>query len=146
MIAEARRICDQGKYIDNILKLKKASTYNLYFEDSIFCGHGSDLVYMFKISTCSVGSGIDFVKRTQPGGDIQNEWVMLEHVKKSEGVNNPQNSCLRPRLLQGHDNCGLRHASETTEVLEWVWLLMLNILEKHGVTNENFKAQWPILL
>ena len=32
MIKDARMHCDQGAYFNNILKLKKASTYNLIFK------------------------------------------------------------------------------------------------------------------
>ena len=39
MIAEARRFCEQGGYIDNIFKLKKLSTYD-YIHDSIFPRQG----------------------------------------------------------------------------------------------------------
>jgi hypothetical protein len=56
LIAEARQFCGQGGYIDNILKLKRSSTYD-YIHDSIFPGQGSDLVYLFKMSTCGQGSG-----------------------------------------------------------------------------------------
>ena len=49
-------------YIDNILKLKKASTYD-YIHDSRFLGHwgASDIVYLFKMSTVGAGSGVDLV-------------------------------------------------------------------------------------
>jgi hypothetical protein len=81
LIAEAKRFCGQGGYIDNILKLKSTSTYN-YIHDSIFHGQGSNLIYLFKMSTCSQGSGVSLVKRMQPGGDLENEWVMFDHVKR----------------------------------------------------------------
>ena len=52
MIKDARVLCGQGGYIDNILKLKKASTYD-YIHDSRFPSQGSldDIVYLFKMST-----------------------------------------------------------------------------------------------
>jgi hypothetical protein len=57
LIAEARRFCGQGRYIDNILKLKKLSTYD-YIHDSKFPGQGDELVYLFNISTCGQGSRV----------------------------------------------------------------------------------------
>jgi hypothetical protein len=69
LIAMARRFCGQGGYIDNILKLKSTSTYD-YIHDSIFPGQGSDLVYLFKMSTYGQGSGVSLVRQMQPGGDL----------------------------------------------------------------------------
>ena len=64
MIKDARMHCGQGGYIDNILKLKKASTYD-YIRDSSFPGQGGsgDIVYLFKMSTLVAGSGVDLVRR-----------------------------------------------------------------------------------
>jgi hypothetical protein len=81
LIVEARRFCRQGGYIDNILKFKRSSTYD-YIHNSIFPGQGSDLVYLFKMSTCGQGSRVSLVRRMQPGGDLENEWVMFDHVKR----------------------------------------------------------------
>ena len=52
MINDAKVYCGQGGYIDNILKLKKASTYD-FIQDRRFLGQGStsNIVYMFKMST-----------------------------------------------------------------------------------------------
>ena len=64
MIKDAKMHCGQGGYIDNILKLKKASTYD-YIQDSRFPGQGGsgDIVYLFKMSTLGAGSGVDLVRR-----------------------------------------------------------------------------------
>ena len=64
-------LCGQGGYIDNILKLKKASTYD-YIHDSRFPRQGAttDIVYLFKMSTVRAGSGVDLVRRMQPGDDL----------------------------------------------------------------------------
>ena len=80
MIAAARSFCSQGAYIDNILKLKKSSTYG-YIHDCVFPKR-RDLVYLFKMSSCGAGSGIDLVKRMQPGEDLENEWIIFDHVKR----------------------------------------------------------------
>jgi hypothetical protein len=81
LISEARRFCRQGGYIDNILKLKKLSTYD-YIHDNKFLGQGDELVYLFKMSTCGQGSGVSLVCRMQPGRDLENEWIMFDHVKR----------------------------------------------------------------
>ena len=69
-----------GGYVDSILKLKKASKYD-YIQDSCFPRQGSDLAYIFKMTTIGPGSGVDLVKRMQPGGGLELQYVMFDHVK-----------------------------------------------------------------
>jgi hypothetical protein len=35
----------------------------------------------FKISVDLPGSGVDLVKRMQEGGDMENSWIMFDHIK-----------------------------------------------------------------
>ena len=86
MIRDARVHCGDGGYIDNILKLKKTSTYD-YIHDNRFPGQGSmkDIVYLFKMSIVGPQSGIDLVRRMQEGGDPQHEFIMFDHVKRVVG-------------------------------------------------------------
>ena len=62
MIFDAKVNLGCGGYVDNILKLKKGSRYD-YIHDSCFPGQGSDLAYIFKMSTVGLGSGVDLVRR-----------------------------------------------------------------------------------
>ena len=86
MIKHARVLCGQGGYIDNILKLKKASTYN-YIHDNRFPRQegASDIVYLFKMSTVGAGSSMDLVWRMQASGDLELAWIMFDHVKRVVG-------------------------------------------------------------
>ena len=68
LIHVAKVTFSRSGYVDNILKLKKGLLYD-YIQDSCFPGQGSDLVYIFKMSTIGLGSGIDLVKKIQPRGD-----------------------------------------------------------------------------
>ena len=71
MIMDARVLCRQGGYIDNILKLKQASTYD-YIHDSRFPGQRrtSNILYLFKMSIVGADSNMDLVWRMQLGGDL----------------------------------------------------------------------------
>jgi hypothetical protein len=46
-----------------------------------FQAKGKDKVYIFKMLVDGSGSGMDVVKRMQPGGDLENAWLMFDHVK-----------------------------------------------------------------
>lgn len=81
MISDARQFYSQGGYIDNILKFKKSLTYD-FTHNNDFSSQGSHLIYLFKMSICSVRIGVDLVKKMQPRGDLENVWVMFDHVKR----------------------------------------------------------------
>jgi hypothetical protein len=139
LIVEASLFCGQGGYIDNILKLKKSSTYD-YIHDSKFPGQGDKLVYLFKMSTCSQGSGVNLVPRVQSRGDLENEWVMFDHVKRVKdwttfGLHVYDSEYRKVMTIAV---CDIQ--SERADTQERVWLSMLSILEKHGLMNINFKG------
>jgi hypothetical protein len=50
----------------------------------MFSGQGfdSDKVFLFKMSKVGPGNGVDLVKRMQPGGDLQDAWIVFDHVKR----------------------------------------------------------------
>ena len=73
----------EGRYVDSILKLKRGSKYD-YIPDSCFPGECNNLAYIFKMSTIGPGGGIDLVKQMQPGGDLELQFVMFDHVKRIE--------------------------------------------------------------
>ena len=56
-----------------------------YIHDNLLSGQGQEkIVYISKMSTCRVVSGVDIVRRMQPGGDLEYEWVMYDHLKRME--------------------------------------------------------------
>jgi hypothetical protein len=67
--------------MDNILFLKLKSPYD-YIQDSCFPGQMTrQKVFMFKMSFYGPSSGVDLVRRMQPGGLLHNFWLMFDHVK-----------------------------------------------------------------
>jgi hypothetical protein len=52
-----------------------------YILGYVFPSQGKDKVYVFKMLVDGPGSGMDLVKRMQPGGDLANAWLMFDHVK-----------------------------------------------------------------
>jgi hypothetical protein len=72
-------------YIDSIFELKSKSRYD-YIHECCFPNQviGQN-VFIFKMLINGVGSGATFVMRMQPGGDLQNVWIMFDHVKRVAG-------------------------------------------------------------
>jgi hypothetical protein len=56
-------------------------------QENKFRGQGKLLekLYVFKMFEVGPGSGVDFVRRMQPHGDLQDIWVMFDHVKRVKG-------------------------------------------------------------
>ena len=69
MISDAKLHLGLGGYVDNILKLKRGSRYD-FIHDSCFPRYGSNLAYIFKMSTVGPGSGVDLARRMQKGGNL----------------------------------------------------------------------------
>jgi hypothetical protein len=53
-----------------------------YIHANVFPGQGKDKVYVFKMLEDEPRSGVDLIKRMQPGGDLENAWLMFDHVKR----------------------------------------------------------------
>jgi len=48
-------------------------------------GGDADKVFVFKMSEVGPGSGMDLVRWMKPGGDLENVWMMSDHVKRVKG-------------------------------------------------------------
>jgi hypothetical protein len=70
----------RGAY-DNIVAMKTYTTIE-YIHANLFPGQGKDKVYVFKMLEDGPRSGVDLVKRMQPGGDLENAWFMFDHIKR----------------------------------------------------------------
>ena len=72
---------NHGGIINNIMTMKRESKFE-FIHDSVFPGQGKEKVYMFKMLTEGPRSGVDLVRQMQPSGDLQNAWLMFDHVKR----------------------------------------------------------------
>jgi len=72
---------NRGGVIDNIMTMTKKSKFE-FIHDSLFLGQGKEKVYIFKMLTEGLGSEVDLVKRMQPEGDMENAWMMFDHVRR----------------------------------------------------------------
>jgi hypothetical protein len=63
--------------MDDIATLRGCSHW-AYVQENKFLGQGSDSdkVFVFKMSKVGPGSRVDLVNRMQPGGDLEQAWIM----------------------------------------------------------------------
>ena len=69
LIHDAKVFLGGGDYINSILKLKKGSMYD-FIHDNCFLGQGSELAYVFKMSTVGHGSDVNLVRKMQSRDDL----------------------------------------------------------------------------
>ena len=137
MISDAKLHLGLGGYVDNILKLKRGSRYD-FIHGSCFPGQGSNLAYIFKMSTVGPGSGVDLVRRMQKGGNLQSEFIIFDHVKR----------VLFWTTLGAHvydlvhckvmTICVCDMKSEMADHQKQMWMSLIAVMEKHGVKDVNF--------
>jgi len=48
-------------------------------------GDDADKVFVFKISEVGPGSEVNLIQWLQLGGDLENMWMMSDHVKRVKG-------------------------------------------------------------
>ena len=141
MIKDARIHCSQRGYIDNILKLKKMFTYD-YVQDNRFPRQGGagEVIYLFKMSTVGVDSGVDLIHKMQPDGDLELAWIMFNHVKRVVGWTSLEAHVYDPVYCKVRTIAVCDVMWQMAEAQEQMWQSMLSLLSEHGVKNVNFKG------
>ena len=97
-------------------------------------------MYLFKMSTVGAGSGMDLVRRMQPGGDLELSWIMFDHVKWVVGWTLLGAHVYDPVFCKVMTICACDMMCEMVDAQEQMWLSMVGLLNRHGVKNVNFKG------
>ena len=124
-------------FIDNIIELKRRSLYD-YIQDSSFPGQGSSKAYLFKMSTAGGGSGVDLVKRMQPGGDLGGAWIMFDHVKRVKDWTTLGVHVYDPLYCRVMTIAVCDMQSEDADAQVIMWEALIRIMKKHGVPSPTF--------
>ena len=81
-VSNSKRFVHSGMgTMDSIMAFKDHSRFK-YVHDSRFLGQSNDKIFVFKMSVDLPGSGVNLVKRMQVGEDMENSWIMFDHVKR----------------------------------------------------------------
>ena len=119
------------------MKLKKESRYD-YIHKSYFPGQGSDFAYIFKMSTIERGSGMDLVHWMQKDGNLQFEFIMVDHVKRISfwtTLETHVNNHIHCKVMT---ICCYDMKLEIDEYQMKMWLSLIVVIEKHGMKDVNF--------
>jgi hypothetical protein len=127
--------------MDSITKLRGASNWR-FVQQNRFPGQGADIdkVFVLKMSEVGPGSGVDLVKRMQPSGDLENSWIMFDHVKQIRSWTTmachvyDSTYCLVMTIVV----CDMQ--SEDVAAQSVVWKNLNAFMAQHGVDKDNFKG------
>ena len=127
--------------IDSITKLKGSNTW-AFVQESKFPSQGTDTnkVFVFKMSKVGLGSGVDLVMRMQVGGDLQDAWIMFDHVKRVRG-----RTTMACHVYDSSYCCIMTIAysdmqSEDCAAQIMFWKNLNSVLAQSGVSKTNFKG------
>jgi hypothetical protein len=128
----------RGAY-DNIMAMKTYTTIE-YVHANIFPGQGRDKVYVFKMLEDGPGSGVDLVKRMQPGGDLKNAWLMFDHVKHVKEWTTMACHMYDAAYYKVMTIAVCDMQSEDMKVQCIMWRELNDLMAKNGIENTNFKG------
>ena len=127
--------------MDSITRLRGSSNWS-FVQENLFPGQGSDndKVFVFKMSEVGPGSGVDLVKRMQVGGDLENAWMMFDHVKRVKSWTTMachvyDSSYCRVMTIA---LCDMQ--SEDVAAQSVLWKNLNAVMARHGISNTNFKG------
>jgi hypothetical protein len=142
MIRSIKKYTHTSSDLKQILELRKQTVFP-FVQSVLFIdqGVGEDLrPHIFKMSTKGPGSGLDLVRRMQPGGDLEDSWVMSDVMHRMLD----DNWCTMSAHVYDHFYRGLctifvcELASEDTASLQFAWKTMKRVCEQNGLLDVQF--------
>jgi hypothetical protein len=127
--------------MDGIATLRGCSHW-AYVQENKFPGQGSDLdkVFVFKMSEVGPGSGVDLVKRMQLGGDLENAWIMFDHVKHVSHWTTMACHVYDSAYCRVMTVAVCNMQSEDAAAQMVLWKNLNDVMARHGVPEPKFKG------
>ena len=125
--------------MESIIALKNNPKFKFVHENR-FPGQSNDKVFVFKMSVDLEGSGVDLVRRMQPGGDLQDSWIMFDHVKRVDKWTTMACHVYDSRYCKVLTVaiCDMQSEDHIAQILFWENLN--KVMANNGVPNVNFKG------
>jgi hypothetical protein len=127
--------------MDGITMLRGCSNW-LYVQENMFPGQGTDFdkVFVFKMSEVDPSSGVDLVKRMQPGSDLEDAWMMFDHVKRIKKWTTMACHVYDSTYYRLMTIAVCNMQSEDTTAQSVLWKNFNVVLTRHGVPEPKFKG------
>jgi hypothetical protein len=98
-----------------------------------------DKVFIFKMSEVGPGSGVHLVKRMQPDGDLEDAWIMFDHVKRVKHWTtmacHVYDSAYCRVMTIGV--CNMQSEDAATQIV--LWKNFNDVMARHGIPEPKFK-------
>jgi hypothetical protein len=138
MISLYRSSGKRGAY-DSIMAMQRYTTIE-YIHGNVFPGQDKDKVYVFKMLVDGFGSGVDLVKRMQPRGDLENAWLIFDHIKRVQEWTTMACHVYNAAYCKVMTIAICDMQSKDTKVQCIMWRELNDLMAKNGVENTNFKG------
>lgn len=127
--------------MDGIAALRGCSKWEFIHENK-FPGQGAEgeKVFVFKMSERGPGSGVDLVKRMQPGGDLEDAWIMFDHVRRTKDWSTMACHVYDSQYCRVMTVAVCDMQSEDARAQSLLWRGLNGVMAKHKVNNVNFKG------
>jgi hypothetical protein len=127
--------------MDSITKLRGCSNWP-YVQKNMFPGQASnsDKVFFFKMSEVGPGSDVDLIRQMQLGGDLQNTWIMFDHVKRVKKWTTMACHVYDSTYCRVMTITVCNMQSEDAAAQSVLWKNLNVVVAKHGVPKPKFKG------
>jgi hypothetical protein len=127
--------------MDSITMLRGCSNWP-YVQKNMFPSQGSDSdkVFLFKMSEVGPSSSVDLVRRMQPSGDLQDAWIMFDHVKRVKKWTTMACHVYDSTYCRVMTIVVCNMQSEDAAAQSVLWKNLNVVIAKHGVPNPKFKG------
>ncbi|CAM6093771.1 unnamed protein product [Calypogeia fissa] len=142
MIRSIKKYTHASSDLQMLLELKKKMVMP-FVQSILFPGQSLNVderPHIFKMSTTGPGSGLDLIRRMQPGGDLEKSWIMSDVMHRTLD----DKWCTMSAHVYDHHYRGLctiftcELVSQDTLLLQTAWKVMRRICKDHGLSNVQF--------
>ena len=111
-----------------------------FVHGSRFRGKSKDKLFVLKMFVDLPHSGVKLVKRMQVGGDMENSWIMFDHIKRLKDWSTMTCHMYDSRYYKPLTIacCNMQSKDGAAQVL--FWENMNSVMVENGVPNINFKG------
>ena len=125
--------------MDGIAKLQGVSNW-AYVQRNQFPRQGDDTdkVFVFKMSEVGLGSGVGLVRWMQPSGDLENAWMMSDHVKRVKGWTTMAAHVYDGTYQRVMTMSCCEIQSEDNDAQVFFWQNLNHVIARHGIPHPTF--------
>ena len=127
--------------MDGIRQMRGCTTWP-FVQRNILLGQGVDnnKVFVFKMIEVGPASGVDLVTRMQPGGNLQDSWLMFNHVKRMNNWTTMACHIYDSQYYRVMTVAVCDMQSEDCEAQCVMWRCLNKVMARYGLLIVNFKG------